>query len=363
MKHLTGCFCFTLIIGFMLVPSGAVNGRLPRSGRLASLPAAAAIKLTSNPQGSADPIITSVQLFYLGQPVSQLVIGTKAKRYSLKIIGAAFDPSARVIVDGMKARVSSATSTEVDANFKGGPLMFPGEVTLQVVNPNGQSSNAITLEVVTDASVLSIATVTPDFGPLGTQITTTGLGFTPKGNHIRLLSRATGLVGVTAEVDSSDSTTIVFSLPEFLCPPCSLSVPPCAAPCFKLKPGDYDVFVINGNGMSNGLRLLVSSPTGPIGMWGEQGLALEVTDTQVTISAPCFVGQIPQTLTTDAMGNFNITGTITPMIGPGGQARPATYRGTISGNMMTLRIASDLGTLGPFTLTFGIEVHIVHPCA
>jgi len=363
MKGLTGRFGSSFIISLILVPSVAGSGRFPQLGRLPNLPATAALNRQLNSQSSSAPSVTSIQLFFTGKPVSDLIIGTKAKRYSVKIIGQNFDPSARVVIDGMRTRVSFASSTELDAGLKGGPLMFPGEVALQVVNPDGQSSSAITLEVVTDPAVLSTATVTPDFGPSGSQITITGVGFTPKGNHIRLLSRATGLVGVTPEVDSQDGRTIVLSLPEFVCPPCSLSVPPCAAPCFKLKPGDYDVFVINGNGMSNGFRFLVSSPTGPIGMWGEQGLAVEVTDTQVTISGACFVGQIPQTLMTDDTGNFNMTGTITPMIGPGGQARPATYRGTVSGNMMTLRIASDLGSLGPFTLTFGVEVHIVHPCA
>src|SRR5215469_4098218 len=189
MKGLTGWFCSVLIISLMLVASVAGSGRFARSGRLANLPATAALNRQLNSQSSSAPSITSVQLFFSGNPVSELIIGTKAKRYSLKITGAAFDPSAGVAVDGMKARVSAATSTELDVKLKGGPLMFPGEVTLRVVNPDGQSSNAVTLEVVTDPAVLSTAIVTPDFGPLGSQITITGVGFTPNGKHIRLLSR------------------------------------------------------------------------------------------------------------------------------------------------------------------------------
>jgi hypothetical protein len=118
--------------------------------------------------------------------------------------------------------------------------------------------------------------------------------------------------------------------------------------------------------MSNSLSLLVSSPTGPIGVWGEPGVEVEVTDTQVTISGLCFVGQIPDTLTTDSMGNFKLAGTVTPMIGPSGQGRPATYEGTISGNVMTLTLTITMtegsSTLGPFTLTFGDEARVVHPC-
>jgi hypothetical protein len=313
------------------------------------------------------PHINSVQLFLDGRFVEQLTIGTKAKRYSLKIAGQGFDPAAKVVIDGMKARVSSASALEIDAGLKGGTLMFPGEVALHVVNSDGETSNKAILEVASDTSVLSTATVSPNFGPSGTQVTITGIGFAAKGNRIRLRSLATDVVGVTDEVDSPDGRTIVANLPNFICPPCTLSVPPCEAPCFALNPGDYDIFVINDKGMSNGVDLLVSSPDGPIGIWGGQNLSVRVTDISVTISGECFVGQIPQTLTTDAMGNFNIGGTIIPMIGPVGQARPATYQGTITGKTMTFSITETLpgssSTIGPFTVTFGIEVFVVHPCA
>jgi hypothetical protein len=312
------------------------------------------------------PHINSVQLFLDGRFVEQLTIGTKAKRYSLKIAGQGFDQAAKVVIDGMKARVSSASAVEIDAGLKGGTLMFPGEVFLHVVNPDGETSNKAILEVASDPSVLSIATISPNFGPSGTQVTVTGIGFAAKGNHIRLLSRATDVVGVTEEVDSPDGRTIVVSLPNTICPQCTLFVPPCEAPCFLLNPGDYEIFVINDKGMSNSLELLVSSPEGPIGFWGEQNLSVKVTDTDVTISGACFVGQIPQTLTTDAMGNFNIGGTITPMFGPVGQAQPATYQGTINGKTMTFSITEILpgssSTIGPFTVTFGVEVFVVHPC-
>jgi hypothetical protein len=235
------------------------------------------------------------------------------------------------------------------------------------LNPDGGTSNKVILEVVSEPSVLSIATVSPNFGPSGTQVTITGNGFSNKGNHVRLLMRATDVVGVTPALDSPDTQTIIFNLPDFVCPPCTLSVPPCEAPCYALNPGDYEIFVINDKGMSNGVDLLVSSPDGPIGFWGEQGLSVEVTDTNVAISGACFAGQIPQTLVTDAMGNFNISGTITPMIGPIGQARPATYQGTITGKTMTFSITETLpgssSTIGPYTVTFGKQVFVVHPCA
>jgi hypothetical protein len=366
MKVLIASFWFVLTSAFLLAPANPIDvlGGVAGAVRLAPVPA---LKLASNAQSVIAPHINSVQLFLDGQLVDQLTIGTKAKRYSLKIAGQGFDPAAKVIIDGMKARVLSAAAIEVDANLRGGPLMFPGEVGLHVVNPDGETSNKAILEVVTDPSVLSIATITPNFGPSGTQVTITGNGFSNKGNHVRLLLRATDVVGVTPELDSSDTRTIVFNLPDFVCPPCTLSVPPCEAPCYALNPGDYEIFVINDKGMSNGVDLLVSSPDGPIGFWGEQGLSVEVTDTNVTISGACFVGQIPETLVTDAMGNFNIAGTFTPMIGPVGQGRRATYQGTITGKTMTFSITETLpgssSTIGPFTVTFGKQVFVVHPCA
>ena len=365
MKAVISWFCSAFTIVFLLVPVSA--RRVPRLEGPAKVPVLAALEGHANLQGIVAPHINSVQLFLNGEPVGQLTVGIKAKRYSLKIIGVSFDPGAKVVVDGMKAIVSSEVAGELDARLKGGPLMFPGEVAVHVLNPDGGTSNKAILEVVSDPSVLSIATVSPNFGPSGTQVTITGNGFSNKGNHVRLLMRATDVVGVTPELDSSDTRTIVFNLPEFVCPPCTLSVPPCEAPCYALNPGDYEIFVINDKGMSNGVDLLVSSPDGPIGFWGEQGLSVEVTDTDVTISGACFVGQIPETLVTDAMGNFNIGGTITPMIGPIGQARPATYQGTIAGKTMTFSITETLSgsssTIGPFTVTFGKQVFVVHPCA
>jgi len=366
MKTLMPWFCSAFTIVFLLVPASGSRGALRLHGQ-AKVPALAAPRFSPNLQSAIAPHINSVQLFLGGELVDQLTIGTKAKRYSLKIAGQGFDPAAKVVIDGMKARVLSATAVEVDAILRGGPLMFPGEVGLHVVNSDGETSNKAVLEIVSDPSVLSIAAVSPNFGPSGTQVTITGNGFSNKGNHVRLLMRATDVVGVTPELDSSDTRTIVFNLPEFVCPPCTLSVPPCEAPCYALNPGDYEIFVINDKGMSNGVDLLVSSPDGPIGFWGEQGLSVEVTDTDVTISGACFVGQIPETLVTDAMGNFNIGGTITPMIGPIGQARPATYQGTIAGKTMTFSITETLSgsssTIGPFTVTFGKQVFVVHPCA
>jgi hypothetical protein len=323
----------------------------------------AASAKTGEPQSSPPPQINSVQLFFMGKPVSELVVGTKAKRYTMKIIGQGFDQSASITVDRMKARISSASAVELDATLKGGILMLPGEAALRIVNPDGQTSNTVFLDVVTDPSILSIASITPDAGPVGTQVTVTGLGFAAKGNRLSLFNPASpGRSGVTAEVDSVDGKTLVFSIPGDLCPPCVYASPPCELPCLVLSPGLYEVAVTNAVGTSNSLKLLVSSPSGPIGFWGTQGLSVEVTDTQVMISGLCFVGEIPQTLTTDAMGNFKLAGTFTPMIGPVGQARPATYEGTIAGNMMTLTIMEESSTLGPYTLTFGDEVHIVHPC-
>jgi hypothetical protein len=318
---------------------------------------------TGEPQTAPPPRINSVQIFFMGGPVSELIVGTKARRYALKIIGQGFDPAASISVDGMRARISIASAVELDATLKGGFLMLPGQAALQIVNPDGQSSNTVFLDIVTDPSILSIARITPDFGPVGTQVTVTGVGFTATGNRVKLFSSASPEhSGVTADVASADGKTLVFTIGG-LCPPCVFASPPCELPCLVLNPGQYDISVTNAKGTSNSLKFLVSSPSGPIGFWGVQGFSVEVTDTQVIVSGACFEGQIPQTLTTDTMGNFELAGTITLMIGPGLLARPATYQGTISGNMMTFTIMEGSSTLGPYTVTFGDEVHVVHPCA
>ncbi|HWX41388.1 MAG TPA: hypothetical protein VN345_09590 [Blastocatellia bacterium] len=414
--------------------------------------------------------ISGAQLFFAGQPVDSLTVGTKVKRYTVSIIGVGFDAFAKLLVNGMKIPVLSSSNNQITARFKG-LVLTPGELSLQVMNSDGEISNSVMIDVVSDPSVLSVSAVSPGTGIVGAQVTVTGVGFTATGNTVQMVNvQVPTLRGVTGPIDSADGKTLTLKIPSGICPPCVLSNPPCLAPCFTLLPGSYRLSVTNSNGLSNGVLFVVSGPvsvssaspevapigatitvtgegftpadnrvefvraadptsrgliaplaspdgktltfnipasllptcffigcqipntpvspgsyqlsvmnsngvsnmlpflvtsaSGPIGVWGSTGdkVKVTVTDTQIMADGLCFTGMIPQTLIADAMGNFNLTGTFSPMIGPAGIPQSAQYSGSINGTTMTLSITTSSTTLGPFTLTFGNDVLIVHPC-
>jgi hypothetical protein len=350
-------------------------------------------------------------------------------------------------------------------------VLVAGQIALQVVNPDGETSNTVALDVASDPSVLSISSISPDSGMVGAQVTVTGVGFTPTGNMIQMANvLVPTLRGVTGPIASADGRTLTFNVPVGICPPCAFSTPPCLAPCFAVRPGSYHIsvtnsnglsnsllFVVSGpisiasvspdvgpigvqvtvtgtgftsdanivelvklsdpavggligrlpspdgktltftvpesllplcffngcriantpvsagsyllsvsnaNGLSNSLGFLVSSASGPIGVWGSSGdkVKATVTDTQVTVDGSCFTGLVPETLVADAMGNFKLDGSFTTLVGPGAVLQAAQYSGSINGVTMALSITTASQKLGPFTLTFGNEVPVGHLC-
>lgn len=315
--------------------------------------------------GSAQLQLTGYQLVFMGQPVDQLVTGVKAKRYRIRLAGAGFEPSSKVFLDGQKVATTYVSATQLVARLLPGLTSAAEEMAIQVVNPDGQESGILLIDVISDPSTLSISTISPDAGPIGTWVTITGIGFTATGNKIRFRGGAPPFTeGFVADVPSEDGKTIWFIVSSALCPPCAFTVPPCLAPCLAVAPGSYQVSITNANGISNSLRFLVSSADGPIGVWGGDHISVEVSDFQVRVTGLCFEGLIEQTLQLDATGSFDLAGQILTFIGPAGLPRPARYSGSIAGNVMTLVITltESKSSLGPFILVFGNDVQIVHPC-
>ena len=315
--------------------------------------------------GGGQPQITTVKIQRLGQPVDYLVAGTESRQYKFEITGQGFDSSSKALLNGKKIRTTVLSATDITARPRGVELT-PGELSLQVVNGDGGQSATLILDVVSKPSVLSISTISPTVAQVGASVTLMGIGFAPTGNRLRFVRAANpDLRGVSATLDSSDSGTFAFNVPDLVCVECP-NGDACPTVCFPLSPGEYLVAVENDNGLSNSLSFLVSSATGPIGFWGGNGVAVIVTDTQVQVEGDCFSGLIPQTLTTDAAGNFNMSGTYQTLGGPvrqGQQGVPAQFSGSINGNMMVMSINLDSQfSLGPYTFTFGDYEVIVHPC-
>ncbi len=86
----------------------------------------------------------------------------------------------------------------------------------------------------------TMLTITPASGPVGTQVTITGAGFQPRGNHLKF---GTGYI---KNVDSADGAVLRFTIPDGL----DLCAPDGAGPCAggypQVFPGDYEIAVMTG---------------------------------------------------------------------------------------------------------------------
>ena len=345
-----------ICIGLSIVPNTGATGPVrPTVNPVNNSPAAS----------QTLPQITSIQVLLFGEPVDNLVAGAGDKGYKLKITGQGFDSSSKAFLDGKKIPTNVISSTEIIARLRDVKLI-PGELSLQVVDRDGGSSAAASIDVVSKPSVLSISSISPTVAKIGDSVTIAGIGFTPTGNRIRFVRAASpDTRGLTGDLNSADSSSFDVDVPDTVCAACPAGQP-CPTVCFGLEPGEYLVAIENSNGLSNSLSFLVSSQSGPIGFWGGDGIATIVTDTQVQVEGLCFSGLMPQTLTTDAAGSFDMMGTYHVLAGPirpGQQGVSAEFSGAITGNTMVMTIVvNSQFTLGPYTFTFGNYETIVHPC-
>lgn len=98
---------------------------------------------------------------------------------------------------------------------------------------------------IISTSTISISSLSPTSGLVGTQVTITGSGFSEKGNRINFG------YGVVPNLSSSDGRTLTFTVPTSLDPLCRFSIPFCAIMSKLTTPGTYPVAVTNANGMSS----------------------------------------------------------------------------------------------------------------
>ena len=96
------------------------------------------------------------------------------------------------------------------------------------------------------------------------------------------------------------------------------------------------------------------------GLWGGQGISLEITDGGAEINYDCAHGTITGKITPDRKGKFAARGFHTREQGaPTRQdqnttGQPVTYQGSIAGETMTLTVLSETKeTIGTYTLTRG----------
>ncbi len=126
---------------------------------------------------------------------------------------------------------------------------------LSSITPEPQSPPAWLYEVPTPSSspcsassVGSLPTITalaPTTGPVGTEVTISGGGFTSQGNAVYFGA------GYIPNLASTDGTTLVFTVPGSLDPACLFAQPRCLLPSYATQPGTYHLAVASPNGMSN----------------------------------------------------------------------------------------------------------------
>jgi hypothetical protein len=97
----------------------------------------------------------------------------------------------------------------------------------------------------------TLTSLTPAVGPVGTQVTVTGSGFTSTNNIVNFGN------GIASSVSSPDGTSLSFTVPTYWLPACTLSIPACPFAQVLIVPSPYDVSVTNANGMSNSMVFIV----------------------------------------------------------------------------------------------------------
>src|SRR3989338_245621 len=108
------------------------------------------------------------------------------------------------------------------------------------------------------SSGLSVSYLSPSSGPIGTQVTIVGSGFTSTGNKVIFVNLGTEN-NPTYSLNSYDGRTLTFTIPSSDYYACLYTYPSCAIPQRLTQPGSYSVSVMNPNGTSNSVNFTVTS--------------------------------------------------------------------------------------------------------
>jgi hypothetical protein len=217
---------------------------------------------------------------FRGQPVDQAIQGKKIRKYSVQVTGTGFQPDSLIVVNSIRAfdqqpgqfseepvSTTYVSATSLDASFLPGPEPAPGLLVFKVVNPGGDQSNIIAADVISKPTKLSIDSISPVTGPIGTQLTLTGVGLAPTGlpgqAAIRFSAVGSSDSAIQGFYTSSlvDDSKLLLVVPNNvvrpICPGGPFACDPVSSPF--VTPQDYRIWVINSNGMSNSILFHVTS--------------------------------------------------------------------------------------------------------
>lgn len=162
------------------------------------------------------------------------------------------------IIAGLNSSDGRAISFTVPAQLTGfgTQVVTLGTYNVSVTNASGAVSNALPFtvtSVVSASGALSLSSLSPTFGRVGTQVVITGGGFNALDNTVHFG------VGGTLHVPSfNGGTTIYYTIP-YAVSACDLIGASCAAPTSQVTPGSYSISVSNANGTSNTMSFQVQS--------------------------------------------------------------------------------------------------------
>jgi hypothetical protein len=117
-------------------------------------------------------------------------------------------------------------------------------------------------------SKVTIYSITPTSGPVGTSVSITGFGFTNDNTihfgygaivHVPISSSIAIACTTNPNCHGGINQTIQFTVPESLNPACYYSNPRCLIASQMTTPGSYNVSVENGNGTSGSVNFTVTS--------------------------------------------------------------------------------------------------------
>ena len=111
------------------------------------------------------------------------------------------------------------------------------------------------------AQTPQLISIVPDSGPIGTEVTIQGSGFTASGNTVvfGVGSRAYPSGSVYPNHSSDNGSVIRFTIPEHYDPACEYSSRPCPYAALPTVPGSYSVAVSNIGGQSNAQNFTVTA--------------------------------------------------------------------------------------------------------
>ncbi len=184
---------------------------------------------------------------------------------TVTIVGSGFSQTGNTVrfgggvITGLASSDGRTLSFTVPSQLVGGSSDFVRQDTynVSVSNFGGQTSNALPFTVTAGSGsygTITLSSVSPMLGRVGSQVILTGSGFTPLENTVHFG------IGGTQHVPSYNGTTIYYTIPSFVSP-CDMLTQGalCAQNVQQVLPGSIQMYVTNSVGMSNAILFQVTN--------------------------------------------------------------------------------------------------------